>query len=132
MRTRQIFPSVLVLAFSVSGASGDGVYKWVDEQGNVTYSSTPPPTESDGEKLDHIEPAEEPLTEEERLAIELQRQQWRADVERYREQDARKWQARDYRQSVQQNSAEIARLRPRSTGVIPAGGFFGTNAASPT
>ena len=35
---------VLIWAFALSSQSmGTGIYKWVDEQGNVQYTQTPPP-----------------------------------------------------------------------------------------
>jgi len=43
----------MLIAFATAGAlAQDAVYKWVDEDGNVHYSSTPPPADVEGELVD--------------------------------------------------------------------------------
>ena len=39
---RILFPALLAGTFFVPIAQGDWVYKWTDEEGNVTYQELPP------------------------------------------------------------------------------------------
>jgi len=39
-----LFWGLLLAVGLMSGAAGAATYKWVDDQGNITYSQTPPPS----------------------------------------------------------------------------------------
>ena len=60
-----------------SGASGQMVYKSVDAQGNVTYSSSPPP---DGRHFVERVPIDPPLPESQRRAAEDRLEQLRSEM----------------------------------------------------
>ncbi|MFZ5556019.1 MAG: DUF4124 domain-containing protein [Pseudomonadota bacterium] len=49
----------LVTLIAAPGAGAQGIYKWVDERGRVTYSSTPPPPGRSGKEL-QVKPGPSP------------------------------------------------------------------------
>lgn len=56
MRTRTYLILALVTIAATASAVERQAYRYVDEQGNVTYSQTPPPAAKDAKKVD-ISPA---------------------------------------------------------------------------
>ncbi len=66
--SRALF-AVLVLLFGTSVVYGATLYKWVDENGNVTYQDTPPPDDVQYEEST-VDPVPEPLPEDAGRQIE--------------------------------------------------------------
>jgi Domain of unknown function (DUF4124) len=58
MKMRHLCTAVLAISvLSWISAQADQVYRWVDAQGNVHYSQTPPPSASTKARLVDVEPA---------------------------------------------------------------------------
>lgn len=57
--------SVLLAVSGWHGATAGSIFKWVDETGQVIYSSTPPPR---GVQAEHVEPPPQPTDEDVRDA----------------------------------------------------------------
>ena len=54
----------VIVLFSICGLAGaQSLYKWVDENGNVTYQDSPPPSNVEFEEQTYTDP-DEPLVEE--------------------------------------------------------------------
>jgi len=54
----------VIVLFSICGLAGaQSLYKWIDENGNVTYQDSPPPSNVEFEEQTYIDP-DEPLLEE--------------------------------------------------------------------
>lgn len=51
---KKVILTSLILGFSFSHVQAKNYYKWVDSQGNVTYSSKPPPSGAKQQKIDTI------------------------------------------------------------------------------
>ena len=60
---------VLFFSLTLSTAYADAIYKHVDEEGNVTYSATPP---TDSENVESLEPVPEASGDELKAAHERQ------------------------------------------------------------
>ena len=59
----------LIFCVAASSSYADAIYKYVDENGNVSYSETPP---ADNENVESLEPAPEVGEDELRAARERQ------------------------------------------------------------
>ena len=60
---------VLIFCLGLSTAYADGIYKHVDEDGNVSYSATPP---ADSENVEALDPIPDASDEELKAAHERQ------------------------------------------------------------
>lgn len=58
MKPNVLFALLLVMGIHVPLAHATKLYKWVDEQGNVTYQDRPPPANASEVEEKHIDPNE--------------------------------------------------------------------------
>ena len=97
----------IVLAFLMSGHVLAGTYKWVDEEGNVQYTQTPPPA---GIAAETIKPP--PRVDTEKALKDLQAQEEKADKLRQNRLDtAKKEEEAKQEQDLQKKNCEMARAR---------------------
>jgi preprotein translocase subunit SecD len=100
MKTRNslLICTVLVLALTGMAASADQVYRWVDKDGHVHYSQTPPASTSvKAQTVNITPPAPDPVTlqNEQKLAQQIQDQN-------KQNQDSQKKAQQDAQQKAQQ------------------------------
>lgn len=99
-RATLIFLSILALSMTATAAQG--LYKWVDENGEVVYSQFPPP---DGRATQTIKPPPPP-------ALAPEQAQQRLDQQRQRLADSREDRELAARESAEQEQkARISRQR---------------------
>lgn len=97
---------VLIWALALSSQSmGTGIYKWVDEQGNVQYTQTPPP----GKPATRFETRPEPVDTE--GALEKLKQQRDKSDAFSKERDTEAKEQEKSKQEAAQRSENCARAR---------------------
>lgn len=127
MKRNRIFPLFSVaLPIAVAPASADTIYKHVDEQGNVTYSSAPP---KGGGKVKKLDVPDKPSAEEvaaARRQLEEEKRQLEAyDAERRRQEAerARLEQERATREHTASQAAPAAVAADDVPVYFPAWGY---------
>lgn len=113
---------VLIWALALSSQSmGAGIYKWVDEQGNVQYTQTPPPNRP----ATRFEARPEPVDSEGALE-KLKQQQDKSDAF-FKERDTQaKEQAKSEQESVER-SKHCAQARENLTKLETTNRLFRTD-----
>jgi len=97
----------IVLTFLMSGHALAGTYKWVDEEGNVQYTQTPPPA---GIEAETIKPP--PKVDTEKALKDLQAQEEKAvKLRQDRLDTAKKEEEVKQEQELQKKNCEMARAR---------------------
>lgn len=96
-----------VLAYLVSSLALAGTYKWVDEEGNVQYTQTPPPA---GIAAETIKPP--PKVDTEKAVKELEAQEEEAaKLRQNRLDEAEKEAQANQELELQKKNCEMARAR---------------------
>ena len=109
MNTKPLWIALLSLTMvTVMAAHADQVYRWVDAQGNVHYSQTPPPTAVTKAKLVDVEPppADPTAAKQQQKLVKSMNA---ADAERQKAAETAQQQAQDKAQKRQ--ACETARRR---------------------
>jgi len=117
---------ISLILFSLLFAAGlnAGIYRWVDDQGNVVYSQTPPPDARPAEKLrPPPPPAEDPQTARQRLNEQLETLEKSAEERRKKKERLAKEKAR---QEQRQKACEIARKNLETLSTRPPNSLFKT------
>jgi len=97
----------IILAVLMSGHAMAGTYKWVDEEGNVQYTQTPPPA---GIAAETINPP--PKVDTEQAVKDLQAQEEKAAALRLNRLDqAEKENQAKQEMDLQKKNCEMARAR---------------------
>ncbi|MGH6634710.1 MAG: DUF4124 domain-containing protein [Gammaproteobacteria bacterium] len=113
---------MLVWAFALSSQSmGAGIYKWVDEQGNVQYTQTPPPDKP----ATRFETRPEPVDTE--GALEKLKQQKDKSDAFFKERDTQAKEQEKSEQEAAQRSENCARARENLKKLETTNRLFRTN-----
>jgi len=97
----------VVLAFLMSGHALAGTYKWVDEEGNVQYTQTPPPA---GIEAETIKPPPKVDTAKAVKQLEAQEQE-AAKLQQDRLESVKKEEEANQELALRKKNCEMARAR---------------------
>lgn len=95
--------TLMVFLFTGIPSIAAGLYKWVDADGKVTYSTQPPPPDSGpvkDEKVLNINPKDERTAEETRR-IGREKQKWKSVVEQEKREKELKKAQREYERQLE-------------------------------
>ena len=108
MRIPLLISAAVLLAAAGMAASADQVYRWVDKDGHVHYSQTPPASTSvNAQAVNITPPAPDPTTlqNEQNLAKQLQ------DQDKQNQDDQKKAQADAQQKEQQQKECDLLQQR---------------------
>ncbi len=108
IRSSLLIGATLLLAAASMAASADQVYRWVDKDGHVHYSQTPPAsTGVNAQTVNITPPAPDPTTlqNEQKLAQQIQ------DQNKQNQDNQQKSQADEQQKAQQQHACDALRQR---------------------